>query len=181
MRLPVASPLALKLVSVLLTASFLVAGIAIGGGIPRSLSDLAGKTAAAADNAREAERNTQRAATDTEALAQIAESVKSQLDSSRRMLATQLKIEEATDENADRSRDLTRVIRRIRTALVDLEARLTRLSRAAATTGVTAEATAAAAARLNATLTSLTARFQMVVAESRELNRKANAYEGLAP
>lgn len=167
--------------SVLLTVAFVAGGVAIGGGVPRSISDLAGKTSAAADNARVAAENTERAARDTEALASIAESVKSQLDSSRRMLDTQLKIEAATDENAQRSRALTGVIKEIRAALIDLETRLTRLSRAARATGGTAESTAAAAARLDATLAALSARFEVVVAESRELNRKARAYEELSP
>lgn len=171
----------MKLASVLLTMAFLAGGIAIGGGVPRSLSDLAGRTSDAVANARVAAENTERAATDTEALADIAESVKSQLDSSRRMLATQLKIEASTEENASRSRDLTRVIKRIRSALLDLESRLTRLSRAARATGATSESTAAAAARLDTTLETLSARFHLVVAESRELNRKATAYEELTP
>lgn len=171
----------MKAASALLTVLFLTGGVAIGGGIPVSLSDLAGRTAEAADNARAAARYTESAAEDTEALAGIAESVKSQLDSSRRMVATQLKIEHATDTNVRSSRQLTAVIKRIRGALEELEAGLTRLSRYATTSGATAGSTAAAAGRLDATLTTLSERFDTVVAESRELNRKANAYAEITP
>jgi uncharacterized protein (DUF3084 family) len=175
------SPFALRGLSLLATMSFAAGGIAIGGGIPVSLSDLAGKTRAAADNARVAAENTEIAAENTEALASIAESVKSQLESSRRMLATQQKIEAATAENVRRSRSLTAVIRDIRSSLADLTEGLSGLSTMAAASGNSAETTAAAAARLNSTLRSLSARFAIVVAESRELNRKANAYEESTP
>lgn len=171
----------MKVASALLTVLFLAGGVAIGGGIPLSLSDLAGRTAEAADNARAAARNTESAAEDTEALAGIAESVKSQLDSSRRMVATQSKIEHATDTNVRSSRQLTAVIKRIRSALDELVAGLTRVSKFATASGATAESSAAAAGRLDATLTALSERFEVVVAQSRELNRKANAYAEITP
>ncbi len=181
MKLRAPGSLARRGISIALSVAFLAIGVGIGGGVPRSLHDLASRTGAAADNAEIAAENTSIAVRDTEAVAQIAESVRSQLRSSERMLTTQQEIEGLTSQNLGHSKELAEVIEDIRVALVDLKERLGRLSSLSRKSGTSAERTASSAADLKDTLDRLAARFERVVEESIELNRKANAYEEITP
>lgn len=178
-----ARPSARLLRGVSIGASVVMLGgaVAIGGGAPLGIGTLADKTSDAARNATIAADNTSDAVASTEALGSIARSVKSQLDSSERMLETQLRIEKATEVSSDAARDLAAQIERIRAALNRLRADLTQLATLAEASGAATASTAAAAARLGAEIDSLSERFDRVVEESRELNRKARTYEAVAP
>jgi chromosome segregation ATPase len=169
----------LKIASALTTGALVVGAFAIGGGsLPRPdrLASLAGE---ASDNTQEAAANIKSAVEDTEALAVIARNVRVQLETSERLLATQLRIERESRAGAARSRTLTEDIERIRRVLNRLEERLLRTSRLSASTTSVAESSSASADDLERTLDTLKARFDALIEESRELNRKAEGYSEL--
>lgn len=172
---------ALRIISGLLSCGLVFGAWAIGGGTPLTPAELARATEGAVDNALIAANNTRRAADDTEALAQIMRNVRAQLDTSKRMLRTQLTIESASRTSVGTSRALTTRIEDIAVALADLERRLRNLARLAATSGGRARAVADAAGRLDTTLDRLRTHFDRVVDESRELNRKAKAFDEVRP
>ena len=166
----------LKVLSVLATAILLVAAIAIGGGAlprPDRLASLAGE---ASRNTKEAAENIKRAVDDTEALAVIADNVTDQLRTSERLLETQLRIEKSSREGAAMSRSLTEDIDRIERVLNRLKVRLIATSTLSESTSSLAESSSAAATDLQETLDHLQARFDVLVKESRELNRKAHGF-----
>ena len=168
-----------KVSSVLATAVLLVAAVAIGGGAlprPDRLASLAGE---ASRNTKEAAANIKRAVEDTEALAVIADNVTDQLRTSERLLATQLRIEDASREGASMSRSLTEDIDRIERVLNRLKGRLIATSTLSESTSSLAESSSAAATGLQETLDRLQARFDVLVKESRELNRKAHGFSDL--
>lgn len=171
----------LKIAATLLSGVLLLGAWAIGGGIPLTPRQLATATEEAVSNARIAARNTRRAAEATEAVAQITRNVAAQLDTSRRLLRTQLTIEGTSREGVDIARSLTARIEEIADALADLDRRLRSLSRLAAAAGGRVRTVAAAAGSLDMTLDRLRARFDDVVDESRELNRKAKAFGEVRP
>ena len=102
-----------------------------------------------------------------------------QLETSERLLATQLRIERASRAGAERSEALTDDIDRIRRVLDSLEVRLVKTSELSESTTSVAESSSAAADELERTLDVLQARFDELVRESRELNRKAHGYSEL--
>jgi chromosome segregation ATPase len=169
----------LKIASVIVTVVLTVVAVAIGGGsLPRP-DRLASLASEASRNTREAAANIKRAVDDTEALATIADNVRTQLDASERLLETQLTIEEASREGARRSRALTDDIDRIQRVLARLRDRLIATSRLSEETTSVADSSAASADGLEHTLDVLRARFDELVEESRELNRKAHGYSEL--
>jgi methyl-accepting chemotaxis protein len=169
----------LKIASGIVTAALVVVALAIGGGsLPRP-DRLASLASEAARNTREAAANIKLAVEDTEALATIADNVRSQLDASERLLDTQLTIEEASREGARRSRALTDDVDRIRKVLARLRDRLIETSRLSEETTSVADSSASSADELEHTLDVLRARFDELVGESRELNRKAHGYSEL--
>ena len=163
--------------SAVLTVGLLAGAVAIGGGHPISPARIAATTSEAARNAARAQENTQRAAESTRALVTIAENVESQVRSSRRLLETQLELEENARVGAERSGDLQAGIDGIRGALMSLRddiAALTSLSERTVSHG---EDAAAAGAEIEARLSALEQRFQQVIEQSRRLNRKARGYQ----
>ena len=169
----------LKVASGIVTAALVVAALAIGGGsLPRP-DRLASLASEASRNTEEAAGNIKRAVEDTEALATISDNVRSQLDASKRLLETQLTIEEASREGARRSRALTDGIDRIQRVLALLRDRLVETSRLSEETTSVADSSASSADGLEHTLDVLRARFDELVEESRELNRKAHGYSEL--
>jgi chromosome segregation ATPase len=169
----------LKVASVLFTVALVGIAVGLGGGsLPRPdrLASLAGE---ASRNTQQAARNIGRAVDDTEALATIADNVRTQLEASERLLETQLAIERASREGARRSRGLTEGIDDIQKVLARLRDRLVATSRLSEETTSVAGTSAASAAELEGALDVLRARFEELVRESRELNRKAHGYSEL--
>jgi hypothetical protein len=169
----------LKVVSAALSAVFIVGAVALGGGHPLSPAEIARNTRRAADNAARAAANTRRAAGDTRALATIANNVSSQLETSRKMLATQLRLEASSRRGATRSSEVRDGIRRLGELIAALERRLVRVTSVAEDTAARGEGAARAARDLERMLSLLGARFDEVVSESRELNRKARGFSRL--
>lgn len=158
-----------------------IGALAIGGGTPLSPRQIADNTRAAADNAARAARNTGLMVSDSESLATIAANARSQYQTSKRLLDTQLAMERSSRSGAVRSRALHDRLRRIGDELTTLLARLRSLSEYSDdTTASTSDATVAASS-LDAAVGRLAARFEQVVRESRELNRKARGYDRVSP
>ena len=169
------------------TISWVVAGIlatgavAIGAGTPLPPREIASNTRAAAGNAAEAADNTNVMASDTEHLATIAGNARRQYQISKRLLQTQLEMEESSRSSIEESRELHEGLRGIGRELADLLERLRKIARYSDASTTSAGAATSAASSLEATLERLSARFEAVVRESRELNRKARGYERVAP
>jgi methyl-accepting chemotaxis protein len=172
---------AVKLTSVALTLGFLGAAVAIGAGAPLSPARIASVATEATDNLAIAQRNISEASEDTEALATIEENVQSQLDTSRRLLDTQLGIEESSTEGVQLSRTLAGRIGDVGSALGELVDRLRGVASVSGEITSSAEAADAAANELESTLDELIDRYEVAVDESRKLNRKARAFEELKP
>ena len=173
--------LPIKLACSLVAALMLAGAIAVGAGAPLSPGAIARSARDAADNLDVAEGNTERAAEDTEALAEISRSVRSQVETSRRLLQIQLRIERASREGTDLSTSLTSRIRLLRKALGRVEARFRSVGSKSDRVTSAARTSESAATVLRDTLNVLGARFQVALKESRELNRKARAYDEVAP
>lgn len=169
----------LKVASVVLTAGLLIAVVAIGGGAPPDLASIASRSSEAAGNLEAANRNISRAVRDTEALVEIVSSVGEQLEASERLLETQLQIERSSRSSADRSEELTEKIRSVGARLRELRDDLSSVAGLARRAGDVTETSADSAERLQATLRRLRLRFDRLIEESRELNRKARGYEEL--
>lgn len=171
--------LALKIASMVVTAGALAGAVAIGGGVPLSPAEIADATEMAAANSKTAVRNTSEAERDTRALATIARNVDRQLATSRRMLDIQLQIEATSESMNSRTVDLAGAIEAIEEELSALERDVAALANLAGRTAGYADDSVAAARTLRETLAVLMERFDEVVAESRELNRKARGYQKL--
>jgi hypothetical protein len=169
----------LKWLSAACTTVAVVAGLAIGGGLPPPPATLAREARAAQRNAAIAARNIARAESDTQALTTIAENVVRQVAASRRLLETQLEIEDASRSSARSTGLVRRRIGSLHDAIRSLGDRLEALSGDTEETGDQAGAAAGAARRLEATLRNLRARFDRLIEESRELNRKARGFQEL--
>jgi hypothetical protein len=164
-----------------LAVALAIGAVAIGGGTPLSPRQIADNTRAAADNAARAAHNTGLMVSDSESLATIAANARSQYQTSQRLLETQLAMESSSRSGADRSRALHDRLRRIGAELASLLVRLRSLSEYSDdTTANTSEATVAASS-LDAAVGRLAERFEQVVRESRELNRKARGYDRVSP
>jgi arginine utilization protein RocB len=168
---------ALKVGSVLVSAALVTGALAIGGGVPLAPEEVSDATGQAADNARIAATHTERAARYTEALAAIARNVRSQVETSHRLLATQLRLEESARVSGRRSTDLQRGLAGVQSMLARFETKLGVLTRLSSTTTSDSEASARAASHLLSTLRALERRFQVVTRQSRELNRKARGFD----
>ncbi len=173
--------LVLRIVCGLVVGGLLAGAVAIGGGVPLSPAAIARSAGEAADNLDRAEANTRRAAEDSEALARITRNVSSQVDTSRRLLETQLEIEATSRAGSGLSRSLLRELAGLRSTLQSVEGRLR--SVATLSNRVTAEArtSAAAAGNLREALNVLQDRFDVALRQSRKLNQKARAYDEVAP
>jgi hypothetical protein len=169
----------LKIVSGLLTGALALGAVVQGGGKPLSPAEIARATTRAADNAAQAANNTKSAAGDTEALATIARNVQSQLDTSRRMVATQLRLEASARRGARQSAAVQTGIAEIHRIISALLRRLTTMTAVAEHTADQGEAAADAARALDHMLSVLEAKFDEVIVQSRELNRKARGFSKL--
>jgi hypothetical protein len=172
---------AVKLISGIATAGLVVGAVAIGAGAPLSPARIARATSDAARNLEVAQENTQQAARDTEALATIEKNVGSQLDTSRRMLDTQLGIERSSEEGLEVSKVVVTRIDRVNQALTDVVGRLEGISSLSNRITAAAENAEGAADTLETRLEILMERYEVAVRESRKLNRKARAFEEVAP
>lgn len=159
------------------SALLVIWAIAIGGGLPPPPGELLSAARSAASNVAVAADNLERAERDTRALVKIARNVRSQLDSSERLLETQLEIEEMSRSSLRRSRAMSQRILGIDRAIEELGERLRQMTSLATQTGGQAEDAADAAGVLQRTLDELRKRFERLIEESRELNRKARGYE----
>ena len=166
-----------KIASAVATALFLVGAFLIGGGTPLSPGEIADATSMAADNAKEAAENTARAERSTRALKDIAEDVQSQLESSEKLLEIQLGLEDSSRAGAERARLLERDIEAIGRELLALQRAAEGLSEASGDAGSQVEILAGSATDLENEIAALGRRFDEVVKESRELNRKARGFE----
>jgi hypothetical protein len=165
----------------IVVALLLAGAVAIGGGAPLSPAAIARAAAEAADNLDKAEANTERAADDTEALARISRNVASQLETSRRLLDTQLKIEATSREGAGLSRSLLRELGDLRSALQGVEGRLRTVATLSDSVTGEARTSTAAASDLKGALEVLQARFRVALKQSRKLNQKARAFDEVTP
>jgi uncharacterized protein YgfB (UPF0149 family) len=168
-----------KIISAALTAVFVAGAFLIGGGTPLSPKEIADATSKAANNAKEAADNTAQAERSTRALAEIAEDVRSQLESSEKLLQIQLGLEDSSRVGADRAEALERDIAAIGRALANLQRAGEALSSASGEAGSQVETLAGSATDLEDEIAALGRRFGRVVKESRELNRKARGFERL--
>jgi methyl-accepting chemotaxis protein len=168
-----------KIVSALVTAALLVGAVIVGGGVPLSPAAIARGTSLAADNVSEAVDNTRAAVQSTDALRRIADAVNDQVSASHRMLDIQLEIEDSSREGAKESGALENSVASIRRALQQFASDLTALSRLSERAGATTEAAAGSAGKLVDALDVLEAKFDVVVKESRKLDRKARGYRKL--
>lgn len=173
------NPVWLKTISAVTVVVAISGAVAIGGGSPPDLTRMAARSSEAAANLEEANRNIAGAVRDTRALASIVSSVGDQLDASRRLLETQLRIERTSRSSAERSAKLTASIRSVRDRLEEVRADLGTLARLAGRAGTLTRSSADAATPLQASLRRLRERFDELIEESRELNRKARGYEEL--
>ncbi|MDQ3986776.1 MAG: hypothetical protein M3280_09800 [Actinomycetota bacterium] len=173
--------LSVKVVCALVAALMLAGAIAVGAGAPLSPGAIAQSARDAAANLDVAEKNIEGAVEDTEALAEISRSVQSQVQASRRLLQIQLRIERASRKGTDLSTSLTSNIRLLSKALARVEGRLRLVASQSDRVTTAASSSESAASVLKDTLNELGARFQVALKESRELNRKARAYDEIAP
>lgn len=173
------NPIWFRAISAGIVVAAISGAVAIGGGSPPDLTRMAARSSEAAANLEEANRNIARAVRDTRALASIVSSVGDQLDASRRLLETQLRIESTSRSSAERSVELTTSIRSVRDRLEEVRADLATLARLAGRAGTLTQSSADSAAPLQTSLRRLHKRFDELIEESRELNRKARGYEEL--
>lgn len=168
-----------KLASGIITAGLLIGAVLQGGGVPLSPAEIARGTSRAADNVTTAVGNTRAAVESTRALGRIADAVNEQVSASRRMLEIQLEIEKSSRAGAEQSTSLEKAVGSIESALTALESDLSSLSRATRRAGANTEAAAASASTLVDALDALEGRFDVVVEQSRKLDRKARGYRKL--
>ena len=172
---------ALKVASALATLALVIAAVGVGAGKPLSPARIARLTSEAADNLRLAESNTEEAVRATEALVTIERNVQSQLATSRRLLETQLGIESSSKAGLEISRGVADRIGAVASSLEGLVGRLRRVAALSSSVTGSAEAGEAAAENLEAALDRLISRYEVAVRESRELNKKARAFEQVDP
>lgn len=168
-----------KMVAGTVTLAGLVGAVAIGGGVPLSPAAIARGTGTAADNVERAVANTRDAVKSTDALRRIANAVDEQVAASHRLLEIQLEIEQSSRAGGRESVALARSVAAIQRSLRRLRARLAALSTASAEAGDNSENAASAAGDLSAALSELEDRFDVVVKQSRRLDRKARGYREL--
>ncbi|HYI46229.1 MAG TPA: hypothetical protein VE174_12300 [Actinomycetota bacterium] len=168
-----------KAISLALSGAILVLALSVGGGVPLSPARIADATSRAAENSAVAARNTERAANDTEALATIARNVRSQVETSRKLLETQTGLHNSSKLGAARSEEIANGIASIQRALNGLRTKIQGLTRSSSQAAGFAERSSDAAEGLAITLRALRDRFDTVVKESRKLNRKARGYSEL--
>jgi hypothetical protein len=167
----------IRAVSIALAVALFGTAIWVGGGIPLSPASIAEATRDAADNAAAAARNTERAARSTRALATITRNVRSQVRTSRFLLETQMKLQASSERGADHSREIAHGVGRIRASLTALGHQIRRLTGFSSGAATSAERSAGSAGALARTLDALRGRFDEVMRQSRELNRKARGYD----
>lgn len=177
MRIPLTLPV--KIASVVATVALAGGAIAIGGGNPLSPGRIAGSTQRAAANVAEAERNTSRAAESTRSLVTIADNVRRQANSSRKLLEIQLRLEESSREGAARAGDLQAGIADATSELRSLKKAIARIAGASKATVDAGLAAAAAGESIGSALRTLQDRFDEVTEQSRRLNRKARGFAEL--
>ena len=169
----------LKLLSGALTVALLAGAVLIGGGVPPSPGEIARSTSRAADNVKEAVDNTRTAVQSTQSLRRIADSVHDQVEASHRLLDIQLEIEGSSRAGARESVAVERSVASIRATLARLEAGIAALTELSSKTGDHAASSAEDAKALVDALDVLQAKFDVVVAQSRKLDRKARGYRKL--
>ena len=169
--------LPLKIASAVITALLLFGAVLIGGGTPLSPSEIADATRGAARNSELAAENAARAERSTRAIAEIAENVRSQLHSSEQLLGIQLTLEGSSRRGAQRALSLEQDIEAIGERLRLLQRAAAALSGASADAGTQVDSLAVSATDLEEEIAGLGRRFDEVVKESRELNRKARGFE----
>ncbi len=165
----------------LLTAGLLAGAVAVGGGAPLSPASIARAAREAAENLDRAEANTERAAENTEAFAEINRNVGRQVATARRLLGTQLEIERTSRRGAGLSRELLARLAGLGSTLREVEGSLRSVAQLSGRVTATAQTSERAAAGLDAALDALQARFHVALRESRELNRKARAFDEAKP
>lgn len=168
-----------KIVCATTGATFTLGGLLIGGGAPLSPGEIADATRNAADNSKIAAENTRAAAASTRALGDIAADVRSQLESSEQLLEIQLGLEDSSRSGAERAAGLERDLAAIGRELADLENAAADLSSASEAAGGQVGLLSRSATDLELALAALEERFDRVVKESRELNRKARGFAKL--
>lgn len=166
-----------KALSALITATFLVGAVQVGGDAPRSPAELARGTTAARQNLDRAVVHTDASIERTEAFEAIARNVRSQLRSSRELLEIQLELEASSEGTGRASREARAELIRLREVFKRLVERLDGVTDVSEQAGRAGKTSAEAGERLLERLTELKARFRKVVAQSKRLNRKARAFD----
>lgn len=165
--------------SAAVTLTGVVGAAAVWTGAPLAPATIARHAQDAARNSSEAVLNLTEAEISTDALHDIAENVRVQLETSRRMLDTQLQIESSTRRGGGYARAIAERIRSINRVLARLKDGLAVLGMLSLEATLSAEDAAAAAGMLGATLDVLQDAYDQVIDESRELNRKSRGYAEL--
>lgn len=168
-----------RAISISLSVICLAGAILMAEGAPRSPQELARHAREAARNVAEARTNIEGAARDTEALARVVENIAVQVETSRRLLRTQLSIEDGSRDTAADGRRLAVRTDELASELETISVRLGRLSRLARGGVESSEDAAGRAARLEDAIGSLDRSFRRLIRQSRELNRKARGYRRL--
>jgi hypothetical protein len=130
-------------------------------------------------NLDRAEHNTDLTVESTEGFALIAHNVRSQVHSSETLLRIQRGLEESSVDTAGTSIELRKALQALAREFSRTAAPLTRVNDLAEQTAAAGVASAGSAERLFGALLGLRARFDKVVKESRELNRKARGFAEL--
>lgn len=161
------------------TVAGVLGAITVWNGAPIGPTTIARHTQDAERNSSAAVANLAEARSSTEALRDISENVRVQLETSRTMLNTQLRIESSTRRGGGYARTIAKQIESIDELLARLRQGLAALGRLSLDATTSAEDSAAAAGALKATLDSLQEAYDQVIEESRELNRKSRGYAEL--
>jgi hypothetical protein len=170
---------ALKVLSIAISLAAIAGAVVVSDRAPLTPAHLVRTTRDARINLDRAEENTDETVESTEGFALIAHNVRSQVQSSETLLRIQRGLERSSVETAATSIELRKALAGLARDFSRAAAPLDRVNRLAQETAAAGVASAGAAERLFGALLGLRARFDKVLKESRELNRKARGFAEL--
>jgi hypothetical protein len=171
--------LALKLVAIVVSVAALAGAVIVSDEAPLPPAKLLRSTRDARQNLERAEANTEESAENTEGFALIAANVRSQVNSSETLLRIQRGLEQSSVESGRTAFELRKALAALARGFRRASSPLGRINELAERTSATGATSVRAAEGLMRELFGLRLRFDKVVKESRELNRKARGYAEL--